>query len=178
MELTKQKKPVNPDDDPLSGTTGGGEDEEETGGIANMRVVNASKVERQPQLDTFPTLNDAAMYVTGPPVLPTLRKARDLSPWHVSPHAYQKVIGNGRSAGKGQISTRKKGNKGATETEGQGVTSWSSDDLRVKYRAEREREEAYQAFRLEEQVAEALDKDYGQVMRPSLLSLIYVQVGM
>lgn len=47
--------------------------------------------------------------------------------------------------------------------EGQGVTSWSSDDLRVKYRAERQREEVYQAFRLEEQVAEALAKDYGQV---------------
>ncbi len=44
------------------------------------------------------------------------------------------------------------------------MTSWSSDDLRVKYRAEREREEAYQAFRLEEQVAEALDQDYGQVV--------------
>lgn len=49
--------------------------------------------------------------------------------------------------------------------EGQGVTSWSSDDLRVKYRAEREREEAYQAFRLEEQVAEALDQEYGQASR-------------
>lgn len=74
------------------------------------------------------------------------------------------MIGNGRSAGNGPNITRKpKGNKGSAETEGQGVTSWSSDDLRVKYRAEREREEAYQAFRLEEQVAEALDKDYGQV---------------
>lgn len=51
----------------------------------------------------------------------------------------------------------------AAEIEGQGVTSWSSDDLRVKYRAEREREEAYQAFQLEEQVAEALAQDYGQV---------------
>lgn len=61
--------------------------------------------------------------------------------------------------------TRRRGPKGASgEVEGQGVTSWSSDDLRVKYRAEREREEAYQAFRLEEQVAEALEKDYGQVI--------------
>lgn len=64
------------------------------------------------------------------------------------------------------MATRKPKGKGAAETEGQGVTSWSSDDLRVKYRAEREREEAYQAFRLEEQVAEALDKDYGQVWGP------------
>ncbi|CAN0403789.1 unnamed protein product, partial [Ectocarpus sp. 8 AP-2014] len=43
--------------------------------------------------------------------------------------------------------------------EGQGVTSWSSDDLRVKYRAEREREEAYQAFRLEEQVVAVPEVD-------------------
>lgn len=48
------------------------------------------------------------------------------------------------------------------------MTSWSSDDLRVKYRAEWEREEAYQAFRLEEQVAEALDQDYGQVILVAL----------
>lgn len=75
-----------------------------------------------------------------------------------------KVIGKGRSAGKSPHATRKpKRVKGAAKTEGQGVTSWSSDDLRVKYRAEREREEAYQAFRLEEQVAEALEQDYGQV---------------
>ncbi|CAN0216805.1 unnamed protein product, partial [Ectocarpus sp. 13 AM-2016] len=86
-------------DDPLAGAGGGGEDEDEAGGIANMRVVNASK-----------------------------------------------VIGKGRSAGKSPHATRKpKRVKGAAETEGQGVTSWSSDDLRVKYRAEREREEAYQA---------------------------------
>ena len=58
--------------------------------------------------------------------------------------------------------SRRQKNKGA-EIETQGVTSWSSDDLRVKYRAEHEREEAYQAFRLEEQVAEALEQDYGQV---------------
>lgn len=57
---------------------------------------------------------------------------------------------------------RRNGGARATEVEGQGTTSWSSDDLRVKYRAERGREEAYQAFRLEEQVAEALEKDYGQ----------------
>lgn len=46
MELTKPpKRAVNQDDDPLSGGGGGGEeDEEEAGGIANMRVVNASKV--------------------------------------------------------------------------------------------------------------------------------------
>ncbi|CAM9395424.1 unnamed protein product [Ectocarpus sp. 12 AP-2014] len=118
-ELTKPpRRASNQDDDPLAGAGGGGEDEEEAGGIANMRVVNASK-----------------------------------------------VIGKGRSAGKKPHATRKpKRVKGAAETEGQGVTSWSSDDLRVKYRAEREREEAYQAFRLEEQVAEALEKDYGQVV--------------
>ncbi|CAM9395173.1 unnamed protein product, partial [Ectocarpus sp. 12 AP-2014] len=118
-ELTKPpRRASNQDDDPLAGAGGGGEDEEEAGGIANMRVVNASK-----------------------------------------------VIGKGRSAGKSPHATRKpKRVKGAAETEGQGVTSWSSDDLRVKYRAEREREEAYQAFRLEEQVAEALEKDYGQVV--------------
>ncbi|CAM9868068.1 unnamed protein product, partial [Ectocarpus fasciculatus] len=118
-ELTKPpRRASNQDDDPLAGGEGGGEDEEEAGGIANMRVVNASK-----------------------------------------------VIGKGRSAGKSLHATRKpKKSKGAAETEGQGVTSWSSDDLRVKYRAEREREEAYQAFRLEEQVAEALEQDYGQVV--------------
>ncbi|CAM9963332.1 unnamed protein product [Ectocarpus sp. 6 AP-2014] len=118
-ELTKPpRRASNQDDDPLAGAGGGGEDEEEAGGIANMRVVNASK-----------------------------------------------VIGKGRSAGKSPHATRKpKRVKGAAETEGQGVTSWSSDDLRVKYRAEREREEAYQAFRLEEQVSEALEKDYGQVV--------------
>lgn len=45
LELTKPQKAANPDnDDPLSGVTGGGEDEEEAGGISNMRVVNASKV--------------------------------------------------------------------------------------------------------------------------------------
>lgn len=44
-ELTKPPRRVsNQDDDPLAGTGGGGEDEEEAGGIANMRVVNASKV--------------------------------------------------------------------------------------------------------------------------------------
>lgn len=43
-ELTKPRKAASPSDDPLSGATGGGEDEEEAGGIANMRVVNASKV--------------------------------------------------------------------------------------------------------------------------------------
>ncbi|CAN0122777.1 unnamed protein product, partial [Ectocarpus sp. 4 AP-2014] len=118
-KLTKPPRRVsNQDDDPLAGAGGGGEDEEEAGGIANMRVVNASK-----------------------------------------------VIGKGRSPGKSPHATRKpKRVQGATETEGQGVTSWSSDDLRVKYRAAREREEAYQAFRLEEQVAEALEKDYGQVV--------------
>lgn len=68
------------------------------------------------------------------------------------------------------MATKPKG-KGAEEMEGQGVTSWSSDDLRVKYRAEREREEAYQAFRLEEQVAEALEKDYGQVVMYSFTFL-------
>lgn len=77
-----------------------------------------------------------------------------------------KIIGpngrGGRSRGSGGATLRKPRGGGA-EIEGQGVTSWSSDDLRVKYRAEREREEAYQAFRLEEQVAEALDQDYGQV---------------
>lgn len=50
-----------------------------------------------------------------------------------------------------------------TRLEGQGVTSWSSDDLRVKYRGEREREETYEAVRLQEQVAETLEQDYGQV---------------
>lgn len=70
------------------------------------------------------------------------------------------MAGVTRSAGGGQISRKPKGR--TAETEGQGVTSWSSDDLRVKYRAEREREEAYQAFRLEEQVAEALEHDYGE----------------
>lgn len=85
----------------------------------------------------------------------------------MSPRACLKVIGDARFAGRGQIVTRKPKGEGAPETEGQGATSWSSDDLRVKYRAEREREEAYQAFRLEEQVAEALDKDYGQVVMPS-----------
>ena len=74
------------------------------------------------------------------------------------------MIGKSRSAGNGLHPTRKTKRRGAAETEGQGVTSWSSDDLRVKYRSEREREEAYQAFRLEEQVAEALEQDYGQVM--------------
>lgn len=45
----------------------------------------------------------------------------------------------------------------------QGATSWSSDDLRVKYRAEKEREEAYQASRLQDGVAEALVRDFGKV---------------
>ena len=47
MELTKPRKAANQDDDPLSGGAGGAEDEEEAGGIANMRVVNASKVRRR-----------------------------------------------------------------------------------------------------------------------------------
>lgn len=43
MNLTKPPKRANaPGDDPLSGAAG--EDEEAQGGIANMRVVNASKV--------------------------------------------------------------------------------------------------------------------------------------
>lgn len=47
----------------------------------------------------------------------------------------------------------------------QGITSWSSDDLRVKYRGECEREAAYEAVRLQEcdWVAETLEQDYGQV---------------
>lgn len=44
MELTKPQRTAVQDDDPFSGVTGGGDDEEEAGGIANMRVVNASKV--------------------------------------------------------------------------------------------------------------------------------------
>jgi len=47
MELTKPIKHTNQDEDPLSGGVGGGEDEEEAVGIANMRVVNASKVRRR-----------------------------------------------------------------------------------------------------------------------------------
>lgn len=48
MELTKPQRAAHPDDDDsLSGVNGGGEDEEEAGGIANMRVVNASKVHWQ-----------------------------------------------------------------------------------------------------------------------------------
>lgn len=44
-ELTKPpRRASNQDDDPLAGAEGGGEDEEEAGGIANMRVINASKV--------------------------------------------------------------------------------------------------------------------------------------
>lgn len=44
-ELTKPpRRASNQDDDPLAGAGGGGEDEEKAGGIANMRVVNASKV--------------------------------------------------------------------------------------------------------------------------------------
>lgn len=43
MELTKlPKRAKTPGGDPLSGAEG--EDEEAQGGIANMRVVNASKV--------------------------------------------------------------------------------------------------------------------------------------
>lgn len=45
MELTKPPKvATNKDEDPLSGPGGAGGDEEEAGGIVNMRVVNASKV--------------------------------------------------------------------------------------------------------------------------------------
>lgn len=103
---------------------------------------------------------------------------RDLSSYNMSPRACHKVVGNGRTVGKGPSVTKKSKSMCAAETEGQGVTSWSSDDLRVKYRAEREREEAYQAFRLEEQVAEALDKDYGQVVVPSYFPAFFVQVDM
>lgn len=79
-----------------------------------------------------------------------------------------KIVGKGgtgllqQGAGARAHAQRRNGGARAAEAEAQGATSWSSDDLRVKYRAEREREEAYQAFRLEEQVAEALEKDYGQ----------------
>lgn len=64
MELTKPQRAAILDDDPLSGVAGGGEDEEEGGGIANMRVVNASKVVRQFQHDAFPVPKDTAIYVT------------------------------------------------------------------------------------------------------------------
>lgn len=64
MELTKLKRATKPDDDPLSGATGGEEDEEQAGGIANMRVVNASKVVRQRQIDYFSAHKDAAICIT------------------------------------------------------------------------------------------------------------------
>lgn len=86
-----------------------------------------------------------------------------LPPSHILTHTAIKIIGThrgGQSIGSHPAS-RRRSTKGA-QLEAQGATSWSSDDLRVKYRAEREREEAYQAFRLEEQVAEALEQDYGQ----------------
>ena len=68
LELTKPQRAARPDDDdPLSGVAGGGEDEEEAGGIANMRVVNASKVQQHDtQLDPFPAPKDQdrAVYIT------------------------------------------------------------------------------------------------------------------
>lgn len=64
MELTKPQRTANPDnDDPLSGVPGGGEDEEEAGGIANMRVVNASKVVRQINPAPFSERKDAVMCI-------------------------------------------------------------------------------------------------------------------
>ena len=80
------------------------------------------------------------------------------------PFSARQVRGvNGRSTTAGLSPTVRNSKSRGVHLEVQGVTSWSADDLRVKYRAEREREEAYQASRLEEQVAEALEQNYGQV---------------
>ncbi|CAM9748714.1 unnamed protein product, partial [Choristocarpus tenellus] len=54
--------------------------------------------------------------------------------------------------------------RGQGEVEGQGVTSWSTDDLRIKYRSEEERQEAYRAFLLAKEASEAVEKGFGEVV--------------
>lgn len=76
----------------------------------------------------------------------------------------EEVLG-GRGSGAALVldpTARNLKRKGA-RLERQGVTSWSSDDLRVKYRGECEREAAYEAVRLQEHVTQTLEQDYGQV---------------